>query len=123
MKTLTLLSLGVIALATTACSNSGAGYRPIVDGPMDATYESDLAACKSVAQQRGYLNDDVKNDAMIGAAVGGAIGLITGDSEDAWDGALGGALAGGGGAMHGTRGERRDIVIECMRGRGHNVVG
>ncbi|WP_019960093.1 glycine zipper family protein [Woodsholea maritima] len=123
MKLVSVITLGVIALSTAACANSGASYRPIVDGPQSATYESDLAACQGVAQQRSYLNGDVRNDALIGAAVGGAIGLVTGDSEDAWDGALGGGLMGGGAAMHETRGERRDIVIECMKGRGHNVVG
>ena len=39
------------------------------------------------------------------------------------DGALAGAAAGGLGGAAEAHGERRQIVMNCMEGRGHNIVG
>ena len=115
-----------------ACAGSGAEYRPIVDGPKGVGFSSDLSACQQVATERSYANADVKSDAAAGAAIGGLVtGLVVGLEEgDVGAGiagavigaALGGATAGGERAWK-TQGERKNIVIACMQGRGHNVVG
>ncbi len=116
--------LGFAAILLGGCSNTGADYRPIVDGGADtAAYESDLAACAKVADQRGYLNGDVQNAALLGTG----LGAIVGGLSDGWGGALVGGVigaAGGAGAeAWDTQDERKQIVKNCMKGRGHNVVG
>lgn len=113
----------LFTLTLGACANTGADYSPIIDGPRDQAYSTDLNSCQKVADKRGYTNGDVQTDALIGAALGAAVGAI----EDDWEGALVGALIGGalGGAGRAfdTQDERKAIVVTCMRNRGHNVVG
>lgn len=128
LRPLYLVGLGALVLTLPACAtNSGATYTPIVDGPRTASFQSDLSDCQSVARQRNYINGDTQNDAMLGAAAGALIGGIEADSGDTLEGILAGAVIGGlfGGAesAYDARGERRDIVINCMAGRGHRVVG
>lgn len=107
----------------TGCANTASDYEPIVDGPKDALFYDDLAACKNLAEQREYLNGDTKSEALLGAGLGAVVGAIGGDTGDIVGGALvGGALSAGGSAWE-VRGERKNIVIECMSGRGHRVVG
>lgn len=122
----TLLALLLPLPLLTACAHGGAAYRPIVDGPVDATYVADLGACRNVAETRNYLNSDTQTNAAIGAGIGGLIGLVDNDGDDL-GGFIGGALIGGLlGTAEGaftTREERKDIVMNCMAGRGHRVVG
>lgn len=126
MKPLYPALMILTALAIAACANSGARYEPVADGPVGSTYASDLEACQSVATGRGYLNADTRTNAAIGAGLGALAGLadedVT-DTEGVIAGAVVGALAGGGAGMVETREQRRRIVIDCMQGRGHPVVG
>ncbi len=120
---LILVTSLVFTTLLTGCANTAADYEPIVDGPKDALFYDDLAACKNLAEQRDYLNDDTKSEALLGAGLGAVVGAIGGDTGDIVGGTLvGGALSAGGGAWE-VRGERKNIVIECMSGRGHRVVG
>lgn len=116
-----------LLLGTAACAaNSGAHYTPISDGPQSPSFPADLAACQELATNRSYLNDDVKNDAMIGAGIGALAGALDNSNDTAEGlivGGLIGALAGGGARSLETRDERRRIVVACMQGRGHKVVG
>lgn len=124
-------NLGVLfitgaTLTLTACASGGAAYRPIVDGPQDAKYSADLGECRQVAESRDYLNSDTRTSALIGAGLGGLVGLAEADNasvENFIGGALVGALFGGGDRALETRGERKHIVLNCMAGRGHRVVG
>ena len=122
MRTKTPLIL-LSAAFLAACGSTAGNYRPIVDGPKDAQYETDLASCKSLAEERSYTNDDVKSDALIGAAIGAVVGAIDDGSEGAIGGAIVGGVIGGGERAWETRDERKGIVIECMKLRGHQVVG
>ncbi|MGB0506708.1 MAG: glycine zipper family protein [Pikeienuella sp.] len=121
----------VAALTLTACGQSGADYVPLVDQKSPA-FGDDLAACQSLAQRKEYFNDEVKSEAAKGAVVGGALtGLIAGIDGGSVEDGIAGLLIGGliGGAVEGgaaawdTSYERRDIVVRCMQGRGHNVLG
>jgi len=119
-----LIFAGVSSLlALTGCSSldAGASHRPIVDGGNLANYEADLAQCQQVAQQRGYLNDETKEDALIGAAIGGLIGQ-GGNTEDIVGGLVAGAALGAADGTIDARSERKNIVINCMRNRGYNTV-
>ena len=120
-----LLGLLAITLPLTACAGVGANYKPIVDGPIGANYSADLGDCRGVAKQRNYVNNDTKNDAFLGAIVGGLLGLTESgnDAENLVAGALVGGALGGAGSAYDARDERKDIVRNCMAGRGHNVVG
>jgi len=63
---------------------------------------------------------------LAGAAVGAVVGLADDDStdgEDALAGAVIGAAAGGLSALSEISEENRGMVFECMRGRGHRVIG
>jgi len=121
-----VLIISGAALTLTACASGGAAYRPIVDGPQDTKYAADLGECRQVAESRDYLNSDTRTSALIGAGVGGLIGLAEADEgnvEDFVGGAILGALFGGADRALETRGERKHIVLNCMAGRGHRVVG
>lgn len=108
----------------SGCANTAAGYRPIVDGYQDEFYLADLDDCQSVAKTKHYDNGDARTSALAGAVVGGAVGAIEDDSiEGAIVGALLGGLLGAASSADETRSDRKDIVIRCMLGRGHAVVG
>ena len=116
-----LMTLATTA-TLTACGATASHYRPIVDGEINANYEHDLASCKPVAEQKRYTNDDVKTESAVGAAVGAVVG-VGGGAEGAIGGALVGGLLSGGERAWETRDERKNIIIECMKQRGHRVVG
>ncbi len=120
MKTQITLTAATLALVT-ACADSGANYRPILDGTPTAAYQADLTSCQALARNQKQFDQDTMAAAILGAGVGAALGEA--DSGDALGGAVAGALAGGVSNAVNV-GERREaIVIECLRGRGHRVVG
>jgi outer membrane lipoprotein SlyB len=104
-----------------ACSDDP--YAPIVDGPRSAAFQKDLASCRQVAQQKKSTNIGRNG----GAILGGLAGAAEADSGEALEGAVVGAVLGGvigSASENGEVDEARDkIVFNCMRGRGHNVVG
>ncbi|MCM8856991.1 MAG: glycine zipper family protein [Candidatus Thiodiazotropha sp.] len=111
------------AALLTGCGTTSSQYRPIVDGDIDSHYEVDLIACSSLSEERGFINDDVKSEALLGAAIGAVAGAVDDGSDGAVGGAIVGGVLGGGGRAWETREEREQIVIECMKQRGHRVVG
>jgi len=121
---LTLSLLPILALS--ACATGGAAHQPIIDGPKDARYQQDLAQCRTYAEQRSYDNADVRTQALIGAGIGGLLGLSNARSADEGDfftGAAIGAIFGGGAEALETRGQRREILLNCLAGRGHRILG
>ena len=123
-KTGTIAAFACVSVVLGGCANTASGYRPIVDGYEDEAYHADLADCQALAKTKRYDNGDTRTSALAGAVVGGAIGAIEDDSvEGAIVGALFGGLIGGASGAAETRTDRKDIVIRCMDGRGHAVVG
>lgn len=110
---------GLIVVA--ACADDP--YAPIVDGPQSAIFQQDLAACRQISQQKQSTNAGRNG----GAIIGGLAGAAEADSGDALESALAGAVIGavlGSASENGEVEDARDkIVFNCMRGRGHNVVG
>ena len=123
MKSLTLCSAATAAVLLSACANTGADYTPIVDGPQDFSYTQDLSDCQTLAKQRSYTNGDVKSDALLGAGIGAVAGGVDEGIGGAIGGLLVGGLIGGAGRSWETQGERKDVVVECLKQRGHRVVG
>lgn len=116
------LALCLLPLIAGACADSGANYRPILDGAPTPAFQSDLAACQSLARNQRQFDQETAGAAVLGAGAGAVLGAAD-DDGDAVGGAIAGALAGGV-ASAVSAGERREaIVIECLRGRGHRVVG
>lgn len=118
MKLQLIPSVACIAMVA-ACADSGANYRPIVDGAPAPAYEADLAACQTLA--RDQFDQETLGATVLGAGVGAALGKA--DSGDALGGAVAGALTGGVAGSVDVNERRQAIVIECLRGRGHRVVG
>jgi outer membrane lipoprotein SlyB len=121
-QTTSFFVIGIISINLTGCGHSAGKYEPITDGEKNLSYYDDLGQCQKVAEQRSYLNDDVKSSALAGAAIGGLLGVAD-SGGDALAGAVVGAVAGAAGESWETREDRKDIVTECMKGRGHKVVG
>ena len=115
---LSLKTTATIGVALLAAACSKAPYEPIVDGPRDAKYASDLAACRQLSEQKQSDNTGT----IAGAVIGGLAGADE-DVEGAVVGATVGGLIGSASDKADTRDARDVIVYNCMRGRGHNVVG
>jgi outer membrane lipoprotein SlyB len=115
----------VLALALVACARS---YEPIVDtyGVDPARYEADLDDCRAYAEQVSPL-EEAGGGALLGGAIGAALGAIAGAfSGDAGTGAAVGAAVGGagGGISGGAEGVagQRQVIRNCMSGRGYSIL-
>ena len=111
-------------LTVGACMNVGANYQPIVDGPAGANYNADLAQCQALARSQPVVGTNTAGAAAIGAAGAAAAKAIIDDSaSDLGRAAVAGALVGAGASAIKNTQNQEVIVRNCMRGRGHNVVG
>lgn len=123
------LKLSLIAVVVmSACTPSGAIYRPVVDGTPGPTFEADLGECRTLAQSQRQLDQDTTATAATAAVVGAALGAMEGHADDnvaegAVVGMLGGAAIGGAAGASEASTKREEIVVECMKQRGHRVVG
>ena len=119
MKKTLMIAAALPVLA--ACADSGANYQPILDGALSETYQADLAACQALARNQNQFDQERVAATVLGAGAGAILGEA--DSGDALGGAVAGALAGGVASSVDVDERREAIVIECLRGRGHRVVG
>lgn len=105
-----------------ACSDTGAGYTPVLDGAPTAAFQSDLNACQGLARDQRQFDQETAGAAILGAGAGALLGAAD-DDGTALGGAIAGVLAGGVAGATSASDRRKAIVIECLRGRGHRVVG
>lgn len=117
-----LLFIIPACLTVAACADSGADYQPILDGAPTAAYRADLVACQSLARNQRQFDRETLGATVLGAGAGAALGELD-DDGDALGGAVAGALAGGAAGAVNASQRREAIVLECLRGRGHRVVG
>lgn len=105
-----------------ACADGGSNYSPVLDGPAGPAYAGDLAECQALARNQKQFDQETLGAAVLGALLG-----LADDDSSELEGAVGGAVVGGlaGGAAGGINAadRRQAIVIECLQGRGHRVVG
>ncbi|MEM6657515.1 MAG: glycine zipper family protein [Pseudomonadota bacterium] len=107
-----------------ACTNTGANYQPIIDGPVGPNYQSDLANCQALARSQPTLDSNTAGAAAIGAAGAAATtAIIDNSASDLGRAAAAGALIGAGASAISNTQNQEVIVRNCMRGRGYNVVG
>jgi uncharacterized protein YcfJ len=118
-----------VALGLSACANTGADYRPVVDmkGHTEQAYERDLSACQETARSARN-NTNVAEDAGVGALGGGALGAVGGAIGGnpllgAGVGVLAGAVGGGGYGELTTEHREERIVQNCLHARGYKVLG
>ena len=69
-----LLILLASAIGLTACADSGANYRPILDGTPSAAFQSDLAACQTLARDQRQFDQETAGAAVMGAGAGALLG-------------------------------------------------
>ncbi|EAQ04135.1 hypothetical protein OB2597_08334 [Pseudooceanicola batsensis HTCC2597] len=120
MKSKLIAHLGLIALLG-ACADMGTDVNPILDGPPNAQFQSDLTACRSLARRQSQLDRETMAATAIGAGIGGVLGGVA-DEGDALGGAVVGALAGAAAGVSEASDTRETVVLNCLRGRGHAVV-
>lgn len=122
----------VTAVLLAGCAQPGLeAYRPVVD-PWRSNamaYETDLAHCRSIAQQAqaGYQQRqqaELGRNLMTGLLVGAVTGAVIGDtSRAAGAGAAWGAAAGAAGTDYElAQGGPRRILDRCMSDRGHRIL-
>ena len=118
-----LLIVPAILLAG-ACSNVGANYQPVVDGPVGPNYNADLAQCQALARSQPTVDSRTAGAAAIGAVgAAGTKAIIDDSASDLGRAAAAGALVGAGASALQNTQNQEVIVRNCMRGRGYNVVG
>ncbi len=108
METLKTLTLTALIVQTSGCTDAGARYTPLVEGTRNAHFPGDLGMCQNLARaqslrdrQIGSLFGTVEDDARIG--------------EERINNTLENDAA--------APGDGKQIVIACMRARGHAVIG
>lgn len=121
MKHIFLPALAALPMLA-GCEGTGASYTPILDGAPSAAFSSDLAECQALARNQRQFDQETMAAAVLGAGVGAVLGTVD-DDADAAGGAIAGALAGGTSVAVDVSERREGIVVECLRGRGHRVVG
>ncbi len=100
-----------------------AARKPLVDmkGVDAAQYQADLAECEKYAEQAPGLGGGAAGGAVIGGAIGYGVGRAVGVRDPSAIG-RGGAVAGGArGAGKGAQ-TRRQVVSNCLTGRGYKVL-
>jgi len=124
MKAITKLFLNLVAL-TILGGCAGANVRPIVDlkGKDQATYENDLQQCQSYATQQSGAATTGAMAAAGGAVLGAALGLVAGGNRTGitQTAGVGGVIGGAGGMFEGNKAQE-NVVKQCLRGRGYNVL-
>ena len=108
----------------SACSSFLDPSGAIVDmkGVDYEQYEADLASCERFADEVPF-GKHVGVGAATGAVVGGATGAISGANKQGTARSAGvGAVYGGTKGGIGAAMEKRQVLRECLRGRGYRVL-
>ncbi|WP_170763518.1 glycine zipper family protein [Ruegeria lacuscaerulensis] len=117
MKKLMCIAL----LGLGACTQYPMQKPLAVDGTRNANFLSDEAECRALAVN--YHSGKRGMETAFGAIDGAVTGAMIGDRYDA----MGGAIAGG--VLGSVKGQyeddlvRRQALVNCMLGRGHQVIG
>jgi hypothetical protein len=118
MKTKALSAL-CLAMVLAGCA-----YRPVVDPKRTdmAKYETDLVECREIAKQGAGAGGGALVGAGAGYVVGQAVARTTGRSNVANEAGRGAAVLGAASGAGAGAKNRRQIIKNCMIGRGHPVL-
>lgn len=128
MKTKLIASALIITLTAgcTAMPNRGFGdeHRPIVDlhGKDAVVFEKDLAECQAYARQTASAAQAAMAGALLGALLNAAANKAVTGSGGNRAGAAGAVIGGLAGAGSGET-NQRNIIRNCLGGRGYSVLG
>ena len=132
-KSILLISILASLLGCASNPNAvgagyGAGYTPVIDGPQDGTYWANLGECRNLAAQvQRNRESEVAGQAVAGALAGALVGGLLGGkgyrNETSAYGAKVGAIGGGGQALGNAAQGGKQVIINCMIGRGYRVLG
>lgn len=106
-------------VAPAAPKPATGGYQPLIDNP-GPMVNADLGDCQKYANNEGMAGSAVTG-AVVGALVGAAINAVAGGGYGAEYAGLG-AASGGVGGIANAAANKRQVTINCMRGRGYNVL-
>ena len=118
MKSTIVVSV-CLAFGLASCA-----YRPVVDPKRSdmAKYETDLVECRQIAEKA----PGAGAGAVVGAAGGYAVGQVfartTGRSNVANEAGRGAAVLGAAGGAGAGAKNKRQIIKNCMTGRGYAVL-
>ncbi len=115
----------LLAMVVFLSGCAGAGVRPIVDlqGKNRDVYENDLQQCQAYATQQAGAASGGAGGAAAGAVLGALLGLVAGGNRTniAQVGGIGAVVGGAGGMYEGNKAQE-NVVKQCLRGRGYNVL-
>ena len=119
MRTGTQACLGLLLAIGAGCA-----YRPVVDPKRTdmAKYETDLVECRQIAEQGPGAGTGAAVGAVGGYAVGQVLARTTGRSSHANEAGRGAAVLGAAGGAGAGAKNKRQIIKNCMIGRGHPVL-
>ncbi len=146
-----IVGIATLSLMVMGCAQTNiAPYRPVVDEPPSEELNQNLYDCQTLATHYNAEDLGAENELSSGILTGALTGVVIGASKDGYGGGhyrRGHGHGGGGedilvGALIGAflgglfgsvsasaeqaeaiRDGRANIVRNCMRGRGHNVIG
>ena len=100
-----------------------ASYRPVIDtkGVDMSAYEQDLAECQTYAREVKPGLQAVAGSA-IGAGLGFAVSTAAGSRSDSGAATRVGAVVGAASGGAKGAGSQKDIIKNCLHGRGYNVL-
>jgi outer membrane lipoprotein SlyB len=118
-----LLKNPTLILLTVGLTGCAFNRLPIVDmaGVDAAAYQGDLQECAAYADQV-QVAAQAGSGAAAGAVVGAAVGAVIGNSSTAARGAGVGAVSGATSGSGRALAERRQVVRNCLLGRGYRVL-
>jgi outer membrane lipoprotein SlyB len=118
-----IIPIAIFGLVACAGVEKMTGREPIIDmaGVDPATLEQDMAECEAYADQV-EVGRQTAVGAATGAAVGGVIGAVFGNGQTAARTATVGATTGGVSGASGALSERRQVIRNCLVGRGYRVL-
>jgi hypothetical protein len=107
-----------------AIGAAGCAYRPVVDPKHTdmAKYESDLVECRQIAEKAPGAGSGAAVGAAGGYAVGQVLARTTGNKSKANEAGRGAAVLGAASGAGAGEKNKRQIVKNCMSGRGHKVL-
>ena len=118
------LQIVAALLAVGACTNTGAHYQPVTDGPVGSKYNIDLQQCQQLAALQASVDGSTAGNAAIGAAGAAVVtGIVQNNRSNMGRAAVAGGLVGAGLDVINKNQNKEVLVRNCMRGRGYNVVG
>lgn len=128
-KTCLITILAGVSL--TACATSGANAVPVIDAPNSPKLQADLSQCQQLAAQYNGSGNDTALAAVVGAGIGALTGGTINNrfrrnrfsGNNALAGAAIGGAAGLGFGAYQSEGKKAEIVYRCMAGRGYHILG